>query len=137
MANTSIGAFSQLSNTDIPVNNEKTEVAKMDSISEYIGFKKEAEFKLLQNDKLIMENRAKISKAKKRYWQTSEDKLAKLETRNKELKMKLLTYKDSGSVKWLAFKLEFNNELDKVNFELTNFTVKDYYAKKTITSKVD
>jgi hypothetical protein len=50
-------------------------------------------------------------------------KIDALEQKNKELKVKLSEYKDSGKNAWEQFKSEFSHDMDALGAALKDFTV--------------
>jgi len=51
-----------------------------------------------------------------------EKNLNELEQKNKNLKMKMAEYQDSGKDNWESFKREFNHDMDELGKSLKNFT---------------
>jgi hypothetical protein len=52
-------------------------------------------------------------------------KIAALEKRNAEMKVKLQDYKDDGDSKWKTFKVEFSKEMDDLGESIKDLTTKD------------
>lgn len=97
--------------------------AYQDSITEYQLFKIESENRIIANEKSIEELRAKIGNASKENKALYETKLAELQKRNTDLKVKLADYKEDGTDKWQAFKLEFKSDMDELGKAFSGFTV--------------
>lgn len=94
-----------------------------DSVTEYQIFKKEAEEKIIAQEKSIAEFKARIAKEKMENRAKYEKKLAELEQKNSDLKKKLDDYKDEGQSKWENFKAEFNSDMDKIGKAIKDLTV--------------
>lgn len=83
---------------------------------EYLQFKKDSEIKVSYHEKSLAEFNV----------QTTKEKMAKIELKNKELGKKLENYEDQGRANWLTFKKEFNHEIDdlgKAFKELTDDSI--------------
>ena len=94
-----------------------------DSVTEYQKFKKEAEEKIIAQEKSIAEFKARIAKEKMENRAKYEKKLAELEQKNSDMKKKLDDYKDEGQSKWEKFKTEFNSDMDKLGKAFKDLTV--------------
>ncbi len=97
--------------------------AHQDSITEYQQFKIEFENRIIANEKSIEELRAKIVNANDENKVLYEAKLAELQKRNSDLKMKLDNYKEDGTDQWQTFKTELKSDLDELGKAFTGFTV--------------
>ena len=99
---------------------EDLEEATSDSIVEFNKYKSSIQRKLAENEKVISDLKASI-KEKDRKTQTLYFKqLENLQLRNAELKLKIETYKQGPTQKWELFKLDFNNELDKLGKSISS-----------------
>lgn len=99
--------------------------AYQDSITEYQQFKIEAENRITANEKSIEELRVKIVSANDENRVLYQTKLADLQKRNSELKIKLAEYKTDNTDKWKEFKTEFKNDLNELGKAFSDFTVKN------------
>jgi hypothetical protein len=99
--------------------------AYQDSITEFQQFKIEAENRIIANEKSIEELRVKIVSANEENKVLYQSKLAELQKRNSELKIKLLEYKADETDKWKKFKTEFKNDMDELGKAFSDFTVKN------------
>lgn len=83
---------------------------------EVMDFKKVAEEKMLENKKTIEELKAKRSTKKTAKEKEKYDvKIAELEIRNDNLRIKLRDYKEEKRTeKWESFKREFNHDMDEL-----------------------
>jgi hypothetical protein len=114
--------------------NEATEKAK-EANQELIDVKKAAtaeEWKAFKNsgDSLINKNEEKIAELKLKMKNTGKSIDAKydknieiLEQKNKDLKVKMETYKNDTKEDWQSFKSEFNHDMDELGQSLKDFTV--------------
>ena len=97
--------------------------------------KKEAnaeEFKAFKKDtdSIINENKAKIEVLKLKVKKTGESidatyqkNIADLEQKNKDLKIKMETYKNDANSDWQSFKREFKHDLDEIGQAFKDLTV--------------
>jgi uncharacterized lipoprotein YajG len=97
--------------------------AHQDSITEYQLFKIESENRIIANEKSIEELRVKIVSANKENKVLYETKLAELQKRNSDLKIKLDNYKEDGTDKWQTFKTEFKSDMDELGKAFAGFTI--------------
>ena len=105
---------------DVETAKEDLNEATSDSIVEFNKYKSSIQIKLAENEKVISDLKAKI-KDKDRKTQTLYYKqLENLQLRNAELKLKIETYKQGPSQKWELFKVDFNNELDKLGKSISS-----------------
>jgi hypothetical protein len=98
-------------------------VTQMDSVADYQNFKKEAEVKILNNEKSLADLKTKGSKVDVKDKAEYEKNLAALNQKNVDLKERLVDYKLNGETKWSSFKTEYNNDMDELEKELEDFTV--------------
>jgi len=96
--------------------------AYQDSITEYQQFKIESENRIIANEKSIEELRVKIVSANEENKVLYQTKLADLQKRNSELKIKLTEYKADNTNKWKEFKTEFKNDMDELGKAFSDFT---------------
>lgn len=105
---------------DVETAKEDLNEATSDSIVEFNKYKSSIQIKLAENEKVISDLKAKI-KDKDRKTQTLYYKqLENLQLRNAELKLKIETYKQGPTQKWELFKVDFNNELDKLGKSISS-----------------
>lgn len=99
--------------------------ARQDSINDYLAFKKEAQAKINAQEKSIAEFKSRIANEKKVNKVAYEEKIAKLEQKNSDLKKRLDDYKGEGKDQWTAFKTEFNHDMDELGKAFSDLTVKN------------
>jgi len=99
--------------------------ARLDTISNYEHFKIEAEKMIIAQEKFIADYKAKLASKKQEINADKDKKLLSLEKKNKELKIKLLDFKDDGINKWVSFKNEFNHDMNELGNAFKDFTVEN------------
>lgn len=97
--------------------------ARQDSITEYQQFKIESENRITANEISIEELQVKIVSANDENRALYVTKLAELQKRNYELKIKLDEYKVDETNKWQTFKSEFKHDMDELGKAFSDFTV--------------
>lgn len=106
------------------VEEAKVELSKstLDSISEINKYKRSIKIKLVENEKVITNLKAKnISKdesTKKIYIK----QLDRLIMKNEELRHKIEDYQEAPEQKWELFKVDFNKEIDDLGKSISNMS---------------
>jgi hypothetical protein len=109
---------------DVVQAKKKLKEAQRDSTSEYQKFKSASEMKIRDNEKDIADLKAKHSKMNAKENAIYQAKVSDLEQKNNALQKKLTNYKkDDEKSKWIAFRDEFNSDLNKLGKALKEFTV--------------
>ena len=88
-------------------------------------FKEESAEAIAKNEDRIASFKIKIAEENAENKVALEEKLAELEQKNTELKEKLADYKNDGSEKWDAFKVEFNHDINELGKAFSDLTVKN------------
>jgi hypothetical protein len=99
---------------------EDLEEATSDSIVEFNKYKNSVQRKLAENEKVISDLKASIKEKDLKTQTLYFKQLENLQLRNAELKLKIETYKQGPTQKWELFKLDFNNELDKLGKSISS-----------------
>jgi hypothetical protein len=81
--------------------------------------------RIAANELAIAKFNVKIANEKKEAKADYLKKIAALEKRNAEMKVKLQDYKDDGDSKWKTFKVEFSKEMDDLGESIKDLTTKD------------
>ena len=89
-------------------------LAKIDSAADFQKFKEQAEMKISENEKRIIELKTnKIIKSKEANIKY-DNKVLALELKNEELKKKIVEADDTKTDMWSSFKTMFNNDMEKL-----------------------
>jgi len=94
---------------------------QQNSVTAFQKFKEESEAKIDSYQETITEIKAEIAKKSKKDKTLYNTKLAVIEQKTNELKMKLEDYKDNGQSKWGSFKNEFNHDMGNLGNALKGF----------------
>jgi hypothetical protein len=81
--------------------------------------------RIAANELAIAKFNVKIANQKKEAKADYLKKIAALEKRNTDMKIKLQDYKDDGDTKWKTFKAEFNKEMEDLGKSIKDLTTKD------------
>lgn len=103
--------------------NELIEAKRAATAEEWQVFKDDTDAKIEDNTAKIAELKLKIKKTGKEIDKEYQKKIDTLEQKNKELKVKIDSYKNDVNSDWKAFKKEFNHDMDQLGKSLKDFTV--------------
>ncbi len=98
-------------------------LARQDSVSEFQLFKTDYQNQFRNNEQTIAGLKSSIADASRENKIVYDKKLAELEKRNNELKIKLAEYKEGDNSQWQTFKSEFKRDMDELGKAFSNFTV--------------
>lgn len=101
------------------------EEATDDYQAEVAKYKIETADKIAANEKSIAEFNTRISTEKKEAREDYKKKIADLEAKNSDLKMKMDTYKADSKENWEKFKVEFSRDMDELGQAFKDLTVKN------------
>jgi predicted P-loop ATPase len=111
---------------------EEVKDAKVDLVEanqEYLAeidvYRIETAEKIAANEKSAAEFRARIKNDKKEAKAEYNEKIAKLEEKNSDMKKKLDDYKADGKENWQKFKTEFNHDMNEMGDAFRDLTVKN------------
>lgn len=114
---------------DAKVNEAEAEQEAMDAtdnvnaVNEWEQYKAAAMVKIAANEKIIADYKVSKSTASGKLLATYNKKIDALELKNKELKDKLVAFKDDGKTSWEVFKGEFDRDIENLGTSLKDFTV--------------
>jgi hypothetical protein len=94
--------------------------AKTDSVYAFNKYKSSIQIKLVENEKVITDLKAKIKDKDRKTQTLYYRQLENLQIKNTELKLKIENYKQGPTQKWELFKVDFNNELDDLGKSISN-----------------
>ena len=94
--------------------------AKTDSVYALNKYKSSIQIKLVENEKVITDLKAKIEDKDRKTQTLYYRQLENLQIKNTELKLKIENYKQGPTQKWELFKVDFNNELDDLGKSISN-----------------
>jgi F0F1-type ATP synthase membrane subunit b/b' len=89
------------------------------------NYRRETADKISINQRSIAEFNARIANEKKDAQAEYRKKVAALEQKNSDMKMKLDNYKAEGKENWKKFKIEFNRDMEELGIAFKDLTVKN------------
>jgi preprotein translocase subunit SecG len=104
-------------------NKELLEVKKVATAEEWKAFKNSGDSIINKNEEKIVELKLKMKNSVKSMDDKYEKNIAVLEQKNKDLKVKMETYKNDRNADWQSFKREFNHDMDEIGQALKDLTV--------------
>ena len=107
--------------TNVQNAKDDLKVAKQELNAEYPAFRKDADIQITDNEKRIIDLRAKLNKPGKHPLDNArKQKIDDLEKQNTELRAMLDGYEADHS-DWVAFKLKFNHAKDNISNAFKDF----------------
>lgn len=91
------------------------------------NFKAEQAKLIETNNKRIAEYKLELARENAKNKAILENKLSELEHKNIKLKKRLVDYKNNGNQKWVAFRDEFNHDMEELGKALSDLTIKNVY----------
>ena len=102
--------------------NKDLDKANEEYLKDVEAYKKETADKVMSNDQIIAELKAKLKHEKKAAKAEYNRKVDELEQKNNEMKKKMDDYKTDGKEKWELFKADFNKGMDEIGKSLKDLT---------------
>ena len=97
---------------EVVVAKDELDESTTDSIYDFKKFKESIELKLIENEKVIADLKARNNSSDKVTKASFEKELRNLQIRNEQLVAKIDNYKQGPAQKWELFKVDFNRDLD-------------------------
>jgi hypothetical protein len=113
------------SETKVEDANKDLVVANEEYLADVANYKKETIEKIAANEKSIIEFNGRIANEKKDAKVKYKQKIAELEMKNTDLKLKMENYNADGKENWEKFKTEFNHDMDELGKAFKDLTVKN------------
>ena len=104
-------------------NEELTEAKRAATAEEWQEFKDDMNEAIKKNEERIAELKLEMKKTGKSVDAQYEKSIDDLEQKNKDLKIKMETYKNDANADWQSFKREFNHDMDELGNALKDLTV--------------
>lgn len=102
--------------------NKDLDKANEEYLADIESYRKETAEKVMSNDQIIAELKAKVKHEKKEAKAEYKKQVAELEKKNEEMKKKMDDYKAEGKEKWEMFKRDFNKGMDEIGNALKDLT---------------
>jgi predicted small secreted protein len=95
--------------------------ANREYLAEVENFRKEISAKIVTNDQLIAELKAKAANENRELKADYKEVIASLEKKNSDLKKKLDEYKEDGKKNWASFRDEVNQDMKELGRAVKDF----------------
>ena len=103
---------------------EELVVAKKEATAQqWKQFKAETNARIAENESRIAELKVKMNKTGNSIDAMYAKNIEELELKNREIKVKVDTYKNDSNDDWESFKREYNHDMDQLNQSLKDITV--------------
>jgi hypothetical protein len=102
--------------------NEELDEANQAYLEDLANYRNETSARITMNEGRIAELKVYAAAEKGAVKVEHEKQIADLEKRNRDLKDKMTRYKGEGNEEWLAFKKEFNYEMEELGKALKEWT---------------
>jgi hypothetical protein len=102
--------------------NRELDEANVEYLREIDNFRVETAIKIEANNKTIADYKVLVQEGKSSLKQEREKKIAELEMKNSNMKMRLDDYKADGKDKWNTFKSEFNHDMEEMGKAFKDLT---------------
>ncbi|MBW4362260.1 hypothetical protein [Flavobacterium taihuense] len=99
------------------------EAKRAATAEEWQQFKEDTNTKIEENNAKIADLKLEIKKTGNDIDKTYQKNIDAMEQKNKELKIKVDSYKNDVNSDWKSFKREFNHDMDELGNSLKDFTV--------------
>ena len=104
-------------------NQELKEAKRAATAEEWQEFKDNMNEAISENEARIADLKLEMKKTGKSVDAKYEENIDALEQKNKDLKVKMETYKNDANADWESFKREFNHDMDELGQALKDLTV--------------
>jgi hypothetical protein len=105
--------------------NQELEQANKEYLEDMASYRIETANRIAANGESIKEFNARIARDKRAANAEYKKKMADLEQKNSDMKMRMDNYKEEGKDKWFIFKAEFNHDMDEMGKAFKDLAVKN------------
>jgi len=105
--------------------NKDLDQANQEYLADIENYRVETASRIAANEQAIADFNAGLEHERKAVRAEHKKKIAELEQKNREMKMKMDNYKEEGKENWEKFKTEFSHDMDELGKAFKNLTVKN------------
>jgi len=105
--------------------NKDLDQANQEYLADIENYRLETASRIEANEQAIADFNAGLEHERKAVRAEHKKKIAELEQKNREMKMKMDNYKEEGKENWEKFKTEFSHDMDELGKAFKNLTVKN------------
>jgi predicted small secreted protein len=110
---------------DVKEANKALNVANEEYLADIESYRLEMAAKIEANNKSIKEFNERVALDKKKAKADYQERIAELEKKNSDMKLKMDKYKAEGKDEWESFKTEFSHDMDGLGAAIKNIGVKN------------
>ena len=105
--------------------NKDLDQANQEYLADIENYRVETASTIAANEQAIADFNAGLEHERKAVRAEHKKRIAELEQKNREMKMKMDNYKEEGKENWEKFKTEFSHDMDELGKAFKNLTVKN------------
>jgi exonuclease VII large subunit len=105
--------------------NQDLAQANKEYLEDMANYRTETAARIAANDESIRQFNARVAQEKMEAKADYRKKIADLEQKNRDMKLRMDNYKEEGKDKWLIFKAEFSHDMDEMGKAFKDLTVKN------------
>jgi hypothetical protein len=105
--------------------NSDLDQANKEYLAEVENYRIETAARIAANDESIREFNARVEKDKRAANADYKKKMAELQQKNVDMKLRMDNYREEGKDKWVIFKTEFSHDMDEMGKAFKDLTVKN------------
>ena len=105
--------------------NKDLDQANQEYLADIENYRVETASRIAANEQAIADFNAGLEHERKAVRAEHKKKIAELEQKNRDMKMKMDNYKEEGKENWEKFKTEFSHDMDELGKAFKNLTVKN------------
>lgn len=103
--------------------NQELAKANEEYLADITVYRQETAVRIAANEESIREFNARMAKDKRSAKADYKKRIADLDQKNRDMKLKMDNYKEEGKDKWLIFKAEFSHDMDEMGKAFKDLTV--------------
>jgi hypothetical protein len=103
--------------------NQELEQANKEYLEDIAAYRIETANRIAANDESIKEFNARMAKDKRAAKADYKKRVADLEQKNRDMKLRMDNYAEEGKDKWLIFKAEFSHDMEEMGKAFKDLTV--------------
>jgi phosphoenolpyruvate-protein kinase (PTS system EI component) len=105
--------------------NSDLDQANKEYLADVENYRNETAARIAANDESVREFNARIEKDKKAANADYKKRMAVLQQKNIDMKLRMDNYREEGKDKWIIFKTEFSHDMDEMGKAFKDLTVKN------------
>jgi len=103
--------------------NQDLAQANKEYLADIASYRQETAVEIAANEQNIAELNARMAQDKRAAKADYKKRIADLDQKNRDMKMKMDNYKEEGKDKWLIFKAEFSHDMKEIGKSFKDLTI--------------